>query len=255
MNDLVSIIMPSYNTAKYIKESIDSVINQTYSNWELIIVDDCSKDETENLVKQYKDERIKFIKKEKNSGAADSRNKALLLAKGKWIAFLDSDDIWATDKLEKQIIFMEENNYAFSYTNYTRIDQNSVPLNIVCTGPKVVPFSKMKRYCYPGCLTVMYNVEVVGLIQIINIKKNNDYAMWLKVARKATCYLLNQELAQYRVRDKSISHDKLLKKLRSHYELFRVSENKSVLFAIVCACRNVFYGILKKWVYEKHIEG
>ena len=103
MNDLVSIIMPSYNTGRFIKESIESVLAQTYSNWELIIVDDCSTDNTDEIVAQFTDERIKYLKNEVNSGAAVSRNRALREAKGKWIAFLDSDDLWLPEKLEKQI--------------------------------------------------------------------------------------------------------------------------------------------------------
>ena len=119
MNELVSIIMPSYNTSEYVEESIKSVLNQTYTNWELIIVDDCSTDNSEEIIKQFThDARIRFFKNEKNSGAAISRNFALREAKGKWIAFLDSDDLWEPEKLEKQIGFMRENDYKFSYTDY-----------------------------------------------------------------------------------------------------------------------------------------
>lgn len=120
MNNLVSIIMPSYNTAKYISAAIESILNQTYENWELIIVDDCSTDNTDEILTEYakKDSRIRYYKNEKNSGAAVARNRALRQAKGKWVAFLDSDDLWEKDKLEKQICFMKKNNYHFSYTNY-----------------------------------------------------------------------------------------------------------------------------------------
>ena len=119
MNELVSIIMPSYNTADYISESIKSIQKQVYSNWELIIVDDCSTDNTDDIVRPFLvDSRIRYLKNERNSGAAVSRNRALREAKGRWIAFLDSDDLWAPEKLEKQIEFMEKNGYSFSYTNY-----------------------------------------------------------------------------------------------------------------------------------------
>ena len=124
MNDLVSIIMPSYNTAPYISETIQSVLNQTYQNWELIVVDDCSTDNTDQVVAYIKDERIKYFKNEKNSGAAISRNRALRESKGRWIAFLDSDDLWMPEKLEKQIAFMESNGYFFSYTNYEEMDMD-----------------------------------------------------------------------------------------------------------------------------------
>ena len=196
MPELVSIIMPSYNTAKYISESIESVLKQTYANWELIIVDDCSTDETDDVVKSYlSDARIHYLKNEKNSGAAVSRNYALREAKGKWIAFLDSDDLWHPEKLEKQIEFMVNGSYHFSYTNYEEIDEQSNLLRVSVTGPKKITKQGMYNYCWPGCLTVMYNAEIVGLIQLEDIKKNNDYAMWLKVCRKADCHLLNEQLA------------------------------------------------------------
>ena len=118
MNELVSIIMPSYNTAKFISKTIESVLEQTYKNWELLIVDDCSTDNTDEIVSKYDDDRIIYLKNKKNSGAAVSRNKALKNAKGKWIAFLDSDDLWLPEKLERQLKFMVQNNYAFTYHEY-----------------------------------------------------------------------------------------------------------------------------------------
>lgn len=254
MNDLVSIIMPSYNTERFIADSIQSVLNQTYQNWELIIVDDCSTDNTDTVVASFTDSRIKYLKNEKNSGAAVSRNRALREARGKWIAFLDSDDLWASEKLEKQIKFMEENDYHFSYTNYEKIDEESNKLNIFVSGPKEVTEKDMYRYCWVGCLTVMYDAEQVGLVQIKDIKKNNDYAMWLQVSKKANCYLLSENLAKYRIRKKSISHDKLSKKLKSHYDLFHYCDKKPAIVAFWYACWNMWYGILKKKRYEKEIE-
>ena len=138
MSDLVSIIMPSYNTAKFIAETIDSVLAQTYSNWELIIVDDCSKDDTDAVVAAYTDPRIHYLKNETNSGAALSRNRALREAKGRWIAFLDSDDLWLPEKLEKQIAFMEEEQVAFSYTNYEELDEASEKLGVLLRDPTVL---------------------------------------------------------------------------------------------------------------------
>mgnify|MGYP000375070833 CR=1 FL=1 len=201
MNDLVSIIMPSYNTAQYIEKTIESVMEQTYTNWELIIVDDCSSDNTEKIVKGIKDERIKFFRNERNSGAAISRNWALQLAKGRWIAFLDSDDIWFPEKLEKQISFMEDNNIGFSYTNYEIIDESGKEQGIKVTGPKRITKQGMFNYCWLGCLTVMYDSKIIGLIQIEDIKKNNDYAMWLKVCKKANCYLLDEVLVHTHIKN------------------------------------------------------
>lgn len=168
--DLVSIIMPSYNTASYIKESIQSVLNQTYTNWELIIVDDCSTDETDEVINTITDSRIKYFKNKENSGAAMSRNKALREARGQWVAFLDSDDLWMPNKLEKQINFMKKNGYTFSYTNYEEIDVDGNRTGIKVTGPKKITKTGMFNYCWPGCLTVMFDANKVGLIQIEDIK-------------------------------------------------------------------------------------
>lgn len=252
MNDLVSIVMPSYNTAKFIEETIESVLAQSYENWELILVDDCSTDNTDEVVSRFlSDERIRYIKNDTNSGAAVSRNRALREARGKWIAFLDSDDLWEPDKLEKQIAFMQNNNYSFSYTNYIEIDEQSVANGRQVTGPARITKHGMFNYCWPGCLTVMYDAEVIGLIQIADIKKNNDYAMWLKVCTKADCYLLNETLAKYRKRSGSISNHGYMKLIKWHYKLYREAENKNPVSALVLTCRNLFFGVIKKLRYVK----
>lgn len=253
MNELVSIITPSYNTAKYIAETIRSVQNQTYKNWELIIVDDCSNDNTDEIVAEYlNDKRIRYIKNDTNSGAAVSRNRALREAKGKWIAFLDSDDLWSSEKLEKQIRFMENGNYKFSYTCYEEINESSEPLGVTVSGPSKITKHGMYNYCWPGCLTVMYDSEAIGLIQIADIKKNNDYAMWLKVCKKADCYLLDETLAKYRRgRTGSISNHGFVKLIKWHYKLYREAENKNPVSSFVLTVRNLFFGALKKLKYAK----
>lgn len=256
MDDLVSIVMPSYNTAKYIAETVQSVLAQTYQNWELIIVDDCSTDDTNEVVKPFlRDSRIRYLKNEKNSGAAVSRNRALREAKGKWIAFLDSDDLWMPEKLEKQIAFMKENGYTLSFTEYEKIDEDSKPLNIYVSGPEKVNKRKMYNYDYIGQLTMMYSAKEFGLIQIKDIKKNNDYAIRLQLYKKpGTCaYLLKENLAKYRVRKVSISHDKFRRKFKSHYDLFHMCDEKPAVVAAWYTCWNMFFGVLKKRNYEKRI--
>ena len=252
--ELVSIIMPSYNTANFIEETINSVLSQTYENWELIIVDDCSSDNTDQVISKYlEDKRIKYLKNSSNSGAAISRNRALEESKGKWIAFLDSDDLWYPEKLEKQIKFMKKNNYHFSYTNYEEIDEKSVENGVLLTGPKKITKIAMYNYCWVGCLTVMYDRDKVGLIQIEDIKKNNDYAMWLKVIKKTDCYLLNETLAKYRKRSGSISNHSYMKLIKWHYKLFKEADNKNVFMASLLTLNNLFYGIIKKIKYRKKI--
>lgn len=251
VDGLVSIIMPSWNTGRFIEESIKSVINQTYENWELLIVDDCSVDNTDQVVESFHDSRIRYFRNKKNYGAALTRNRALREARGEWIAFLDSDDLWESKKLEHQIEFMRNHRFVFSYHEYTKIDEESSPLNIRVSGPKVVTKRKMYNYGYPGCLTFMYSAKELGLVQIKDIKKNNDYAILLKLSKKANCYLLEENLAKYRIRKKSISHDKIGKKLKSHYDLFHFCDGRTAPVAFWYACRNMFYGILKKKYYER----
>ena len=252
MNDLVSIIMPSYNTERYIGDSIRSVLAQTYSDWELIIVDDCSTDRTDDIVGGFlHDTRIRYIKNEKNSGAAMSRNRALREARGRWIAFLDSDDLWLPDKLEHQIDFMEQHGYSFSYTKYREIDEQSNNLKKIVSGPKKITRMGMYLYCWPGCLTVMYDANVVGLIQINDMKKNNDYAMWLKVCKKSSCYFLDEALSLYRKRVGSISNHGYAHMIQWHYRLFRHAEEMNPLSAFFCTCVNLFFGVIKKIKYVK----
>ncbi len=254
VDGLVSIIMPSWNTEKFIAETIQSVIDQTYTNWELLIVDDCSSDNTDKVVASFKDNRIKYFHNEKNSGAALTRNKALREAQGEWIAFLDSDDLWMPEKLEHQIEFMKKNGYSLSFTEYEKVDEESKPLNIYVSGPKKVNKHKMYNYDYIGQLTMMYSAKEFGLIQIKDIKKNNDYAIRLQLYKKPeTCaYLLEENLAKYRVRKVSISHDKFRRKFKSHYDLFHLCDEKPAVVAMWYACWNMFYGVLKKKNYEKN---
>lgn len=256
VDGLVSIIMPSWNTDRFIAETIQSVLDQTYQNWELLIVDDCSTDNTDKVVESFKDERIKYFHNEKNSGAALTRNRAMREAQGEWIAFLDSDDLWMPEKLEKQISFMQKNNYVFSYTEYEKIDEESKPLNIYVTGPSFVNKRKMYNYDYIGQLTMMYSAKHFGLIQIKDIKKNNDYAIRLQLYKKdgTCCYLLKENLAKYRVRKVSISHDKFRRKFKSHYDLFHMCDEKPAPIAMWYACWNMFFGILKKKMYENVIK-
>lgn len=254
MSELVSVIMPSYNTARFIGSTIESVLAQTYTNFEIIIVDDCSTDDTDKIVGSFDDRRIKYLKNEVNGGAAVCRNRALREAKGEYIAFLDSDDLWEKDKLELQIAFMKEKDAGFSYTEYREIDEDSSLLGRRVSGPSVISKRGMYRYCWPGCLTVMYDARRVGLIQIKDIKKNNDYAMWLKVARKEKCHLLALPLARYRRRAGSISNHGYTKLIKWHYRLFREADERCVVTSALFTLRNLFFGVIKKLKYVRKEE-
>lgn len=254
---LVSIITPNWNCGRFICDTIHSVMAQTYSNWEMIIVDDCSTDNSNTIVEPYllRDKRIKFISNPKNLGAALSRNFALREAKGRWIAFLDSDDLWRPKKLEKQIAFMVEKGYAFSYHEYTEMSEDGKDLGVYVSGKKKVSLFDMYSCCWPGCLSVMYDAEKIGLIQISDIKKNNDTAIWLKVVKKFPCYLLKENLASYRRRSNSITPKSLWNRIGAHYPLFRIAEEMSPVSAIFWTIVNVFGNGIKKVFYVKKTRG
>ncbi len=253
MDDLVSIIMPSYNTGKYISHSIKSIQAQTYKKWELIIVDDCSDDESIDVILSFNDKRIRLLRNQHNLGAALSRNYALRKARGKWIAFLDSDDIWAKDKLRKQLQFMVKNNYAFSFTDY-RTCLNGRWLPYIYTAPNIINKRRMYNYCYFFTSTVMYNREKIGLIQIKDLKKNNDYAMWLQAIEKSNAYRLPQCLSYYIKHDGSVSSVNKLKLIKWHYKLFRFGLEKNWVLSVVLTGNNMFHGFWKKIYYRKPIK-
>lgn len=255
---LVSIVMPTWACAGFIGDTIRTVQCQTYTNWELLIQDDCSTDNTKEVVEKLRDEspelgdKIKYECNVHNMGAAITRNNALRRARGRWIAFLDSDDLWLPDKLEKQLCFMVSNGYHFSYTCYSEINESSIDARVIVSGPRHITRLGMYAFCWPGCLTVMYDADKIGLIQIADIKKNNDYAMWLKVVRKSDCYLLDECLAKYRRgRIGSISTHGYRTLIKWHYKLFRESEGMSQFVAFLWTCINLVCGFYKKVVYVR----
>lgn len=253
-DNLISIITPSWNCGPFIEETIKSIQSQTYTNWELLFQDDCSTDNTREIVAKYaaQDSRIKYECNLQNSGAAITRNNALKRAKGRWIAFLDSDDLWTPNKLEKQVMFMLEYDYHFSYTSYCEINEQSEETGKWISGPKHITKAGMYAFCWPGCLTVMYDREKVGLIQIADIKKNNDYAMWLKVCKKADCYLLDECLAKYRRgRTGSISTHGYSTLIKWHYKLFRDAEGMNPISSFIMTGINMVCGLYKKKKYVK----
>ncbi len=231
--DLVSIIMPAYNCGDYIGIALDSVIAQTYQNWEVIVVDDCSTDNTAEIVKNYmsKDPRIKYYRLDKNSGAAVARNKAIELARGKYIAFLDSDDVWFPEKLSKQIGFMSQHGYTFTCTSYTKIDEQGNYLNRTIKARVKSNYNDILKRS-PGNSTVVYNAEVLGKFKIPDIRKRNDYVMWLQVIKKAKLlYGIEEPLSCHRIRKGSLSRNKL-SLVGYHWKVYREIEQLSLLKSI-----------------------
>lgn len=228
---LVSIITPTYNCAKFIARTIDSVQAQTYQNWEMIIVDDRSADNTKEIVEEYikNDPRIHYHLLEVNSGAAVARTEAMKLAKGSYMAFLDSDDIWMPDKLERQIKWMNDNGYAFSCTAYEQIDEDDNSLNRTIKTIKKTDYNRLLLDCPVGNSTVIYDVEKMGKFEVPNIRKRNDDALWLQMLKKEKyIWGMPDVLMKYRIRQNSISSNKL-KVIKYHWILYRQIEHLSVL--------------------------
>lgn len=197
---LVSVIMPAYNAEKYIKQSIASVISQSYSNWELLITDDRSTDETQRIVEKYgsKDPRIKLFISAKNGGAGVARNNSIKQANGRFIAFLDADDQWLPDKLTKQIDFMLSNNYSLTYTAYQKLE-GEIPKGVIIP-PSSTTYKKLLNGNVIGCLTAMYDTKVLGKHYMPLIRKRQDMGLWLSILQKVTyAYSLPDVLALYRV--------------------------------------------------------
>lgn len=245
---LVSIITPNYNCEEFINNTIESVLGQTYKNWELLIIDDCSKDKSIDKVQEFikKDSRIKLIKMKMNSGAALCRNKGIEFAKGKYIAFLDSDDIWLSKKLEKQIDFMEKNNIDFTYSQYTHMDENGNSLKVKARVPEKISYKKMLFHCYTGCLTVVYNQESLGKIYGPDISKSNDYGLFLQVLKKSKkARGIKENLAYYRIRKNSISRNKW-KKIEPHLYLLNKVENINIFTSLFL----IFTNVLIKKIYK-----
>ena len=231
MSDKVSVITASYNAGRFIEETIKSVLEQTYDNLELIIVDDCSTDNTEEIVKKYMkiDLRVKFYKLEKNSGAAVVRNTALEKAKGRFIAFLDSDDVWDRDKLEKQINFMKKNNYGFSFTSYRLMNEKGILLNKEVRVPSQIKYEQLLKNTIIGCLTVIIDKDIIGDFRMPLVRAGQDTATWLSILRKGNiAYGYDEVLASYRLVDGSISSNKL-KALKRTWNTYRKLENLNLI--------------------------
>lgn len=243
-DELISIITPVYNSEKYIEEAIQSVLKQTYKKWEMIIVNDCSQDESDSKISFFLNEnRIHYIKLKENVGAAKARNIALQEAKGRYIAFLDSDDYWKIEKLEKQFRFMKEKQYGFTFTAYEILNQKRSKIILV---PKSLNYSQFMKNTIIGTSTVMIDRRVIGDVRLIDVKKDHDSMTWAMLLRKGNnAYGLNENLSFYRKVKTSISSNKL-NAIKNHWINCRKIEKISLL---KCMYYFVFYGFN---AFKKH---
>lgn len=245
-NNLVSIITPSYNSARFITETINSVLAQTYPHWEMIIVDDVSPDNANEIIECYarQDDRIKLIKLEKNSGPACARNRAIEEAEGRYIAFLDSDDVWLPQKLEKQINFMHEYNVELCYSSYLTMNEDSRIIGEFKVSKLTVSYKELLKSCIIGNLTAIYDVEKIGKNYMENVG-HEDYTLWLKILKKISfAYGIDEPLAQYRISSKSISGNKF-KSALWQWNIYRKIEKINFLKSTYYFFLYAYYGLQK----------
>lgn len=242
MEPLVSVIMPCYNAERYIAQSIESVLAQTYQNWELLITDDGSTDRVVEIVREYckKDGRINMLVNE-HKGIAETRNASIARAKGRFLAFLDNDDLWMPEKLEKQISFMLKHKVGFSYTNYELIDKNGVRKNKIIKTQGIIDYKKYLRNTIIGCGTVVVDRDIVGCIKMPINDTSDDMMLWLSIMHRGfKAYPLDEILMKYRVRKKSASSNKF-KASRDVWRVYRDNEGFAVVkssYYFVCYAFN-----------------
>lgn len=248
---LVSVITPAYNSEKYILESIESVIAQSWKDWEMIIVDDCSNDLTADIVKKISssETRIKLIELNSNMGAGKARNIAIDRSRGDYIAFLDSDDVWHPDKLTRQIHFMEQKGILFSFTQYSIVTAMSIQSGKVVDkySKSVVDYKDMlMKKATIGCSTVMLSVNDGVKLEMPEIRTGQDYALWLKLLRSGwKAHRLNDTLTQYRITPGSISSNKF-KKARRQWEIYRDIEGIGMLKSMYYFCNYIVRALYRK---------
>jgi len=248
MDEIVSIITPLFNSATFIEETIESVISQTYNDWEMIIIDDCSNDGSLELVKDIaKDDlRIRLISLKNNLGPSNARNEGIKQACGRYIAFLDSDDLWHKDKLEKQIIFMQKNEYAFTFTGYEKIDEKGKKIGNILPFKGQVTYHDLLKSNHIGCLTAMIDLKILGYkMYMPDIKKRQDQGLWLEILKEIDkAYCLNKVLGKYRIRKDSISINKIAN-IKFQWQLYRELEKLSIIQSFYYMLWYAYYGIRK----------
>lgn len=240
--DLVSIIIPVHNAGRFLKDTIISIKNQTYENWEAIFVDDCSRDNSADIIKEFSEDiRIKLITLEQNGGAAVARNTGIDIASGKYVAFLDADDLWKREKLEKQIDFMKENDCAFSFTRYEFADENGNGTGKIVKVPQKITYKEALKNTTIFTSTVMFDITKLDkeLIKMPKVK-SEDTATWWKILKNNNiAYGLNENLTYYRRSENTLSSNKF-EAIKRIWYLYRKVEKLGIFYSIYNFC---FYAV------------
>ncbi|MBL0736213.1 glycosyltransferase family 2 protein [Flavobacterium sp. GN10] len=248
MNDLVSILTPTFNTEKFIRLTIESAQNQTYTNWEMILVDDASTDNTVAIIEEFvkKDSRIKLFKLSENRGNGFARNAALEKATGKYIAYLDADDLWFPEKLEKQIQFLKANNLHFTFSFYDSIDEEGNDLNRRVESPNPLTYKQLFFCNYVGNLTAIYDADYFGKIILETSQKRQDWRIWLTILKQIkTAKPVPESLAFYRIRKDSVSSSKF-KLIKHNFGVYREFHGYNLVFSILLMVRFLFTQLIIK---------
>lgn len=250
---LVSVVMPVYNAENYILESVRSVLNQTYHNFELIIVDDASTDHSIELVSSICDgnSHVKIVCLSENGGVSHARNTGIFEARGEYIAFIDSDDLWKPDKLKLQMEFMIDKSVLFSFTSYEILHEGTSKVNTYVQCPSMVNYHRLLFGNPIPCFTVVCHRSVLAENMFENIK-HEDYVLWLQLAKKYTLYGLNRNLGIYRSHDNSISSNKI-KAAKWVWDIYRNREHLGFFMSCYCYLRYAINGILKHYIQKKMV--
>lgn len=252
---LVSIITPVYNSAKYIRETIESVRKQTYRDWEMILVDDCSSDHSAVIIKEIaeKDTRVRYIRLDTNCGAAVARNVALENAGGQYIAYLDADDVWFPEKLDRQIAFIKQHGVQFTCCDYEKIEADGSTTHKVVHMPKTITYEQLLRNTVIQTVGVIVDLSAVDrkLLVMPNIRRGQDSATWLQILRDGVKFVGQREvLAQYRRSPQSLSSNKI-KAMKRTWNLYRNVEHLSLLKSCHCLVGWAYHATLKRIYIEK----
>jgi len=247
MSGLVSIITPTYNSEKFITETIQSVQNQTYTNWEMLIVDDCSSDKTVDIIQQFMedDHRIYLIRLNKNSGASKARNKAISEVKGDFMTFLDADDIWFPDFIENSIATIQETGIPFVFSSYRRSNEKLEFVYSDFIVPQKVTYTDILKTNSISCLTAFIDVKKLGVKLMPDIRKRQDMGLWLKYLKEIPfAYGIQEPKAIYRIRENSLSRDKK-KLLKYQWQFYRDVEKLSIFESMYYMVQWMVRGFLK----------
>ena len=248
----VSIIMASYNSGHFVQEAIRLVQRQSLGCWNLLVSDDASSDSTVEMVTCLMDgdPRIRLITSSKNRGPAHARNAAIEAATGRYIAFLDSDDLWKPHKLERQIAFMQERDIAFSFSSYDKIDEDGNFINTHYV-ERPVTYRDLLKSNVIGCLTAMYDTEKLGKVYMPDVRKRQDFGLWLRILKQVdAAYPISESLAQYRVRSNSVSSNKL-NAAKYTWTLYRDVEKLGLLRSVYYFAHYAVNGIKDTYVKPK----